>query len=67
MLYYAYVPNKKGNEPLGTENKLIMRDLKTDRGAIRRALRYLGPGTIVYRYHSDHLYDDTKRTRIFGV
>lgn len=36
MGYYAYIPTKDGKEPLGTENRLIIRDLKTVRGVINR-------------------------------
>ena len=36
MSFYAYVPNKEGKEPLGSENRLIIKDLKTIKGAINR-------------------------------
>lgn len=36
MQFYAYIPREDGSEPVGTENQMIIRDLKTIRGAINR-------------------------------
>lgn len=36
MNLFAYIPDANGNETLGTENKMFIRDLKTVKGAIRR-------------------------------
>ena len=40
MKFYAYIPDKNGNEPMGTGNKTLF-ELKTIRGAIRRAYKVL--------------------------
>ena len=41
-LFYAYVPREDGTEPLGTANRLIIRNLKTARGAEKRAKTAFG-------------------------
>jgi len=63
MKYYAYKGRKPlGREPLGTENKLLF-ELKTDSGAIRRAIRYLGRECSVYKYRN--FYDDRTFTLVY--
>lgn len=32
MNFYAYIPREDGSEPVGSDNRLIIRDLKTIRG-----------------------------------
>lgn len=54
MKFYAYIPDKNDNEPLGTEGKLLF-ELKTINGAIKRCEKYLK----VYRlYTYTNFYDD---------
>ena len=38
MKFYAYIPDKNGDEPLGTENRILF-ELKTTQGAIKRSSR----------------------------
>ncbi len=47
--YYAYKPNNQGKEPMGTQDCLLF-ELKTDMGAIRRAVRILGQTAKVFSY-----------------
>lgn len=35
MNFYAYIPNERGEEPIGSTNRLIIRNLKTVKGAIK--------------------------------
>lgn len=37
--FYAYVPDSRGEEPCGGTNKVIIKDLKTARGALNRCLK----------------------------
>lgn len=60
--YYAYVPREDGTEPLGTFGRIIRYDLKTDRGAIRAAVKAIGAGARVYRFTS--LYNESTFRRI---
>ncbi len=60
--YYAYKPDDQGKEPMGTQNRLLF-ELKTDIGAIRRAIRPLGPSCRVFWY--TNFYDDTTFRQIF--
>jgi len=60
--FYAYIPTKDGKEPMGTTNKLIMYDLKTARGAHRRARKYLGSKYLLFRY--TNFYDDKTFHRV---
>lgn len=68
-MYYAYTPDRDGNEPLGTFGKIIRDDLRTDRGFIRHAVRYLGKNCRCYRIagsfyrDSDHIPIYPKVTR----
>ena len=54
--YYAYKLTKEGKEPMGTQDRILF-ELKTNRGAIARALRILGKGCRVYRYRN--FYDNS--------
>ena len=40
MKFYAYIPDKNGREPLGTDNRTLF-ELKTVQGAIRHATKRL--------------------------
>jgi hypothetical protein len=55
MKYFAYIPREDGSEPMGTEHKILF-ELKTMRGAIRRARRSLGDRFKLYSYTK--FYDD---------
>ncbi len=61
MKYYAYIPDKNGKWSVGSTGKLLF-ELKTDKGAIRRANRILGLNCIVERY--TNFYDDSTFKRI---
>lgn len=47
--FYAFLPDKNGKEPNGTDNRTTFK-LKTCKGAIKRAKRVLGEGCVVYRF-----------------
>lgn len=49
MKFYAYKPDSNGNEPMGTSGRILF-ELKTVRGAIRRARRMLGNNIKVFHY-----------------
>lgn len=52
--YHAYKPREDESRPVGTFDQMVMRDLKTDRGAIRRAKRRFGErATIVVECYPD--------------
>lgn len=55
MKYYAYVPTEEGEEPMGTANRIKFQ-LKTNRGAIRRAKRVLGDNFCLFTY--TNFYND---------
>jgi hypothetical protein len=57
MQFYVYAGfNPLGKEGLGTEGKSIWRDLKTIRGALRRAQRQYPQGFRLYQFIN--FYDD---------
>lgn len=59
MQFYVYKGDAKlGSEGLGTEGRHIWRDLKTLRGAINRAKRYM-PGETFTVYSFRNFYDDS--------
>lgn len=63
MKYYAYEGRKSlGNEALGTSDKLLF-ELKTDAGAVRRAINYLGDRCSVYKY--TNFYNDRTFKQIY--
>lgn len=59
--YYAFKPDDQGEEPMGTQNRLLF-ELKTDMGAIRRAGRVLGQTAKVFRYTD--FYDGSTFQRV---
>ena len=63
ITFYAYVPvQKDGSEPFGTANRLIIRDLKTARGAINRAVKLFGDKVVVYR--TPNFYDESTYIKV---
>lgn len=62
MKFYAYKPDSIGREPMGTADKLLF-ELKTYKGAIRRAIRILGKRVEVFRYTD--FYRASTHTRIY--
>lgn len=63
MNFYAYEPDKNGNEPMGTEGRVLF-ELKTTRGAIRRAFRrFSGRPFRLYKY--TNFYNDKTFTLIY--
>ena len=64
MGFYAYLGNAElGSEPLGTGNKMIIHELKTTRGAIRRCNKYWSDKEFrVYSFTS--LYDESSYRRV---
>ena len=60
MKYYAYEGRKSlGSEALGTSDKLLF-ELKTDIGAVRKAIKYFGENCSVYKY-TNFYNEDTFR------
>ncbi len=58
MNYYAFIPREDGSAPMGTANKVIIRDLKTLKGAIKQASNRLGSTVFcLYSYHN--FYDNS--------
>jgi len=49
MQYYAYKPDDSGKEPMGTSGRMLY-ELKTDKGAIRRAVRQYGQSARVFSF-----------------
>ena len=63
ITFYAYVPvQKDGSEPFGTHNRLIIRDLKTNAWAIRRAIKMFGDKCVVYR--TPNFYDESTYIKV---
>jgi hypothetical protein len=62
MKFYAYKPRKDGTEPLGTDGRILF-ELKTVRGAIRRAKRILGESCRVFQY--TNFYNDETFRRVY--
>lgn len=61
MQYYVYAGfNKLGEESLGTEGRNIWKDLKTDKGALRRAQRRYPQGFRLYRFTNFYDYKTFK-------
>ncbi len=58
MKFYAYIPNEREQEPIGTANRIIF-ELKTIRGAIRRAERILGIDTFCLFSYRNFFSNDT--------
>lgn len=64
MNYFAYTPNKNGKYVCGSSGKMFI-ELKTNRGAIKRAIKYMGKNIRVFRYY--HFYDNSTFTQIYGT
>ena len=63
MTYYSYKPTDDGREPMGTSDRHLRYDLKTDAGAIRDAVRLLGPTARVFRV-AGSFYDEKSHQQI---
>ena len=64
MKFYVYAGDAElGNEPLGTACRYVWRDLKTIKGAIKRARKYF-PGIKFTLYSFTEFYDDSTFRRI---
>jgi len=61
MKIYAYKPTLDGKEPTGTSNRLLY-ELKTKRGALKRAYKFLGNTARVYTY--TNLYNESTYTKL---
>ena len=49
MRFYAYKPDDSGKESMGTSGRILF-ELKTAKGAIRRAKRILGDNVRIFVY-----------------
>ena len=64
MGFYAYLGNDElGAEPLGSGNKMVIPDLKTARGAIRRCNKYWS-GKEFRVYSFTDFYDESTYRRV---
>ena len=55
MKFYAYKPTADGREPVGGSNRLLF-ELKTKAGALRHAVKWLGPQFRLFMY--TNFYDE---------
>lgn len=62
--FYAYKPREDGTEPLGSSDRLWF-NLKSDKAALARARRLLGPSAVVW-FIPGSLYDTTTHERVTG-
>jgi hypothetical protein len=59
MLFLAYLPNEKGEEPVGGSDKTLF-ELKTIYGAWKRAKACFGPKVKLKKcLNSNHKYDES--------
>jgi hypothetical protein len=64
--YYVYAGTADlGKEPLGTSGKSIWHDLKTNKGAYRRALKLYGANFRLYSF--TNFYDNSTFKEILDV
>lgn len=64
MGFYAYLGNDElGSEPLGSGNRMVIRDLKTARGAIRRCNKYWSDKAFRVYSFAD-FYDESTYRRV---
>lgn len=62
--FYAYVPTAENKEPTGTSNRLIIKDLKTAKGALNRCLKAFKEKPFrLYTFRN--FYDDSTFTLIY--
>ena len=65
MNFYAYKGKQPlGSEALGSDNRLIMRDLKTNRAAINRCKQVWGSNFSLYRFNN--VYDNSSYELIYS-
>jgi len=66
MGFYVYKGNEElGNEKLGTSGRMLWRDLKTTRGAIRRA-RSIFKGKPFMIYTFSNFYNDNTFSLVYS-
>ena len=65
MKFYAYKVTTDNEEPMGTFNRLLF-ELKTNHGAIKRALRILVVDRPVKVFSYINFYDSYTFIQIFG-
>ena len=64
MDFYAYKGKQPlGSEDLGTDNRLIIHDLKTKKGAINRCKQIWGSNFSLYRFNKT--YDNSSYELIY--
>ena len=65
MEFYAFIPREDGSAPLGSANKVLLRDYKTVKGAISGGIRRLGSKAIAVFSYSN-FYDDATFRVVFN-
>jgi hypothetical protein len=64
MNFYAYKGKQLlGSEALGTDTRLVIRDLKTKKGAINRCKQIWGSNFSLYSFNN--LYDNSTYTLLY--
>ena len=66
MQFYAFIPRADGSAPCGTQNQIIIRDLKTVRGAIKRLNNFsTWKGKPFKLFTFSNLYDDNTHKLVY--
>lgn len=64
-MFYAYLPDSNGREPVGGDKKIIRHDLKSESYFIRYAKRHLGQTCRCYRIIGDNFYRESSHQLIY--
>lgn len=67
MSFYAYRVTADGKEPLGTSGRLIMRDLSTVNGAMRRMKMASRKGELWRLFSFTNFYDESSFKRLAQI
>lgn len=65
MNYFAFIPRDNGTAPMGTAGSVILREYKTQGGAIRAAKRRLG-NELVAVFSYTNFYDNGTFKQVFN-
>lgn len=66
MNFYAYIPTATGQQPLGTFDQRLIKDLKTTRGAINRlkSVERWNKSAFVLQTYT-HIYDESTYRTVY--
>ena len=65
MDFLAYTERADGTEPMGTDKKMIIRNLKTPKGGIKRAARTLGWDNLIVQSFTN-IFDEKTFLTIYN-